>query len=124
MVSNCKSEVCKARLYTVLGEVQKVNQIVRFLTASIEEQRISAARQILHLKALGKYQIDNHLDTITSADIEKLYEEGIVLENPDVDMGDVNDNPTIAGPTSSHQSLTSQSLSFNGFTDSDSDYIP
>ena len=54
-------------------------------------------------------------------DVEKLYEEGLVLENPDVDMQ--GDNPTITQP-STNQSVTSESLLFTGFSDSDSDYIP
>jgi hypothetical protein len=111
--NDCKSKVCRARLHTVLGEVQKSNQIVRSLTIILEEDRVAAARHVLHLEALRKYQIDNHKSALTMEDVENLYEEGEVLEKPDVVMG--NDNQI---------SLTSQSLSFTGFTDSDSDYIP
>lgn len=94
----------------------------------MEEERISATRHIIHLQALRKYQVDNHKSALTPADVEKLFEEGVVMENPDVDMAD--DNPTITGSNAStitgpnNASLTSQSLSFNGFSDSDSDYIP
>jgi hypothetical protein len=104
-----------------LGEVQKANQIIRSLLSTVEEERVSAARHILHLQALRKYQLDNNKDVLTLADIEKLYEEDVILENPDVDMDD--DNPAITGP-STNRSLTAQSLSNNGFTDSDSDYVP
>ena len=89
MVSDCKSQVCKDRLGCVLGEVQKANQNVRSFFVEIEEQRISATRHILHLKALNKYKIDNNLSALSQDDVEKLFEEGIVLEKPDhVDMDD------------------------------------
>ena len=119
MVTDCKSKVCKARLLCVLGEVQKSNQAIRGLISGIEEERISAARHILHLKTIRQYQIAKKKNVLTSEDIEKLYEEGPVMENPDVQM----DDTPIAGP-STNQSLTSQSLSYNGFSDSDSDYVP
>lgn len=118
MVSDCKSEVCKARLHAVLAEVKKANQAIRSPLIWIEEERMAAARHILHLKALRKYQTDNKKNALSATDVEHIFEEGIVLENPDAEM---EDNP-IAGP--SNQSFTSQSLSYAGFTDSDSDYVP
>ena len=119
MTSDCKSKVCRARLQSVLGEVYKANQVVRTLITGIEEERVETTRHILHLKALRKYQTDKKKNALTTADVKKLFDEGTVLENFDVEM---NDRP-IAGP-STNQSLTSQSLSYNGFTDGDSDYIP
>lgn len=119
MTSDCKSKVCHARLQSVLGEVHKANQVVRTLITGIEENRIETTRHILHLKALRKYQTDKKKNALTPADVEKLFDEGTVLENFDVEMND----RSIAGP-STNRSLTSQSLSYNGFTDGDSDYIP
>jgi hypothetical protein len=113
----CKSNACKDRLYSVLGEVQKCNQIIRTLMTAMEEDRVAAARHILHLKALKNYQLAKNKTTLSMSDVQKLYDEGIVIENPDVEMGE-------AGPSTADKSLTPQSLSFNGFSDSDSDYIP
>jgi hypothetical protein len=87
----------------------------------MEEERISAARHVLHLKALQQYQNENNLPVLTPADIEKFYEEVQVLENPDAKMNEIN--PMVAGP-SNNVSLTSQSLSHHGFTDSSSEYLP
>lgn len=115
----CSNIVCKERLQSALSEVRKANYAARSLVSAMEDKRISASRHILHLKALKKYQIDNGKNALTSADIEMLFEEGLVLENPDVEMGDTNREQT-------NRSLTSQSLSHHGFTDSESgsEYLP
>jgi hypothetical protein len=83
---------------------------------AIEDDRVSAARHVLHLKALKQYQKKTRKTALTSEDIETMYNEGRVMEseNHDVEMEDSSQN----------QSFTPQSLSFNGFSDSDSDYIP
>jgi hypothetical protein len=88
--------------------------------STIEDNRISAARHVLHLQALKKYQLEKHKTGLSMSDVEKLYEEGRVIENPDVEM---QENIPSAGPNPD-KSFTSQSLSFNGFSDTDSDYIP
>jgi hypothetical protein len=129
MSDDCKSPVCKARLYAVLGEVRKANQIARSLIIAMEEDRVSATRHILHLNALRKYQTNNKKHALTETDVKALYEAS---EARDIDM-DVA-NRTTVGPSanqslttsvpSTNQSLTPQSLSFNGFSSSDSDYIP
>jgi hypothetical protein len=110
---------CKDQIYYVLGEVQKANRINESLKTGIKDDRESAARQIRHLKLLKKYQEKTGKVVLTAADIETLYEE--YFEKPDVEMKE--DKPD-TGSSSANQSLTSQSLSFNGFSDSDSDYIP
>ena len=98
------------------GEVQKANQVVRSFITTMEEDRVNAARHILHLEALQEYQLKQKKKALSPIDVEKLFEEIEFLDNPQV-ISLVN------GP-STNRSLTSQSLSFNGFSDSDSDYIP
>jgi hypothetical protein len=126
----CESEVCKERLHTVLSQIQLANQAVRSLLIQVEEERLSATRHLLHLDALTKYRIDNNLDALAPEDVKKFFEEDVkrmyekrrvLSEEPDVEMQ--GENPTITAP-STNNSLTSQSLSFNGFSDSDSDYVP
>ncbi|KAF8801185.1 hypothetical protein BYT27DRAFT_7262222 [Phlegmacium glaucopus] len=121
--STCKSWACKERLLSIFGEVKKANQTVRSLMITMEEQRIAATRYILHLKALRKYQLHSWLDTLTLTDLKNLLYE--VFEGCDTNM---EHNP-IAGPStnsgpSTNQSFTPQSLSFNGYSDSDADYVP
>ena len=114
-VNACRSGACRDRLRAVLGEVQKANQAVRALMDAMETDRASATRHILHLKALRKYQLEIKANALTQLDVENLFDEARVIENPDVEMDD--EKPS-AGQ------LTSQSLSFTGFSDSDPDYIP
>jgi len=105
----------------LFGEVQKANQVVRTLITAIERERVSATRHVLHLEALKKYQKTKGKTALTLNDIEKLFEEGTVIEKPDSEMKDQTD----PGP-SANGTLTPQSLSFEGFTESDSDpdYVP
>ena len=81
----------------------------------LEDDRVSADRHVLHLQALEDYQESTGKRVLTEADVKRLYEKSI--EKPDAKMED-NTGP------STNQSLTSQSLSFNGFSDTDSDYVP
>ncbi len=119
----CKSRVCRDRLHSVLGEVKKANQIVRSLMIGMQEDRVKASRHIQHLKALRQYQHTHHKNSLTPTDVEDLlYEAGgsgeAILEVvSDVEM------LASAGP-STNRSLTPQSLSMGGYSDSDSDYIP
>jgi hypothetical protein len=116
-VSDCQSDTCRNRLQSVLGEVHKANWAVRSLVTTLEDDRVSADRYVLHLKALEEYRESTGKRVLTPTDIKKLYEKSRDIEKPDAEMQD-NTGP------SANQSLTSQSLSFNGFSDSDSDYIP
>jgi hypothetical protein len=116
-VNACRSGACRDRLRAVLGEVQKANQAVRALMDAMETDRASATRHILHLKALRKYQLEIKANALTQLDVENLYDEARVIENPDVEMDDEK-------PSAGQCTLTSQSLSFTGFSDSDPDYIP
>jgi hypothetical protein len=113
----CKSYICSDRLHAALGEVKKANQVVRSFVITMEEARIKATRHILHLHALRQYLADIKQSALDLVDVENLYNESLVIENSDVEMQDENE-------TSEPNTLTSQSLSFNGFSDSDSDYIP
>lgn len=83
----------------------------------MEEDRISVSRHILHLQAVKKYMDENKLTSLTQNDIDNLLNEGMGIDNSYVE-----ENPS-AGP-SADLSLTSQSLSMNGFSDDDSDYVP
>lgn len=116
----CKSKTCHDRLCSVLGEFHKANQVVRTLIQGIEEDRVSSTRHNLHLDALRTYQLEIGQNALSDSDIEKFYEKGRVIENPDVEMPI---DQSLTG-FSNDQSLSSQSLSINGFSDSDSDYIP
>jgi MoxR-like ATPase len=100
-----------------LGEVHKANSIVRSLVATVENDRVSADRFVFHLQALDEYRESIGKRVLTPTDIKTLYETRRDIERPEAEMQD------ITGP-SADQSLTSQSLSFNGFSESDSDYIP
>lgn len=91
----------------------KGHQGVRTLITAMEEDRISASRHILHLQAVKKYMDEKKLKSLTPTDIDTLFNEGVGIDNED---------PS-AGPNAD-LSLTSQSLSFNGFSDDDSDYVP
>jgi hypothetical protein len=119
-INTCKSEACKDRLYHVLGEIQKANQVVQSLTSTIEGDRLVTIRHILHLKALKRHMIDTGKTTLTMADVEEFYEKEKAIESTAEKMQDILPS---TGP-SSGPSLSSQSLSWNGFSDSDSDYIP
>lgn len=112
----CASDLCKERLLHVLGEVNKANQIVQSMRTVLENERISAARHLLSLKTLKNYQVEKGKSCLDDEDVELLFEEGGVVEKPDVEMQGVG--------STSGQSLTPQSLSRDGFSDSDSDYIP
>ncbi|KAF8809994.1 hypothetical protein BYT27DRAFT_7253966 [Phlegmacium glaucopus] len=135
--TSCKSRVCRDRLYSVLGEVKKANQVVRTLMANMEEERVSATRHIQHLKALRQYQLKNHMNALSPTDVKNLLYE--------VGDGHIDIDPTIPGPSttsyhttqpgpsitsyhttrpSSDHSLTAESLSWNSYSDSDPDYCP
>ena len=124
----CKSRVCRDRLHSVLGEVKKANQIVQLLMISMQQAQIKATQHIQHLKALRQYQLTHHKSSLTPTDVEDLlYEAGgsgeAILEvMSDVEML-ASAGPSSAGP-STNRSLTPQSLSMGGYSDSDSDYIP
>lgn len=81
----------------------------------MEEDRISVSRHILHLQAVKKYMDENKLTSLTQNDIDNLLNEGMGIDNSYVE-----ENPS-AGPSAD---LSSQSLSMNGFSDDDSDYVP
>lgn len=100
-----------------MSQVRNASRVVQSLLTKLENDRVSADRHVLHLKALEEYLVSTGKRVLTQADIQTLYEKSGVIEMPDVEMQD------ITGP-SANQSLTSQSLSFNGFSDTDSDYIP
>jgi hypothetical protein len=116
--NSCQSEGCKNRLLLVLSELKSARQFVQSISKGTKNDRILQGRHVLHLKALKKYQSGKRKNTLEIGDVDKLYEEQIKKENPDVAM---QEEPS-AGPST--QSLSSQSLSFTGFSDSDSDYIP
>lgn len=124
----CKSRVCRDRLHSVLGEVKKANQAVRSLTMSMQEDRVKATRHIQHLKVLRQYQHANHKSSLTPTDVENLLhlaggkDEAILEVVSDVEML-ASAGPGSGGP-STNRSLTPQSLSMGGYSDSDSDYIP
>jgi len=108
----CTSHLCEERLHQVLGQLRKANRVAQSMGSVLEEDRISAARHILSLKALKRYQVKKGKRCLEEEDVDILFEE---VEKRDVEMQGV-------GSTSS-QSLTPQSLSYDGF-DSDSDYVP
>jgi len=97
---------------------------MRTLASNMEEDRVESARHLQHLRALRTYQLAKGKSRLTPIDVENLlFEAGddAVLEIPsDIDMQDISSG---AG-SSINQSRTPQSLSMNGYSDSDSDYIP
>jgi hypothetical protein len=126
----CKSLVCKDRLRSVFGELNKANQAMRNIATNMEEDRVESARHIQHLRALRTYQLAKGKSQLMPSDLEDLlFEAGddAVLEIPsDIDM---QDNPSARASSSGagsslNRSRTPQSLSMNGYSDSDSDYIP
>ena len=126
----CKSQVCRDHLLSVLGELNKANQAMRTLAINMEEDRVESTRHIQHLRALRTYQLAKGKLQLTPIDVEDLLFEagdGAVLEIPsDIDM---QDNPSARASSSGagssvNRSRTPQSLSMNGYSDSDSDYIP
>jgi hypothetical protein len=109
--NTCTSDLCRARLHEVLAQVKKATLITESMGTALGDEAISAARQILSLKTLNDYRLEKGKARLEDEDVRKLFEEGFGrVEKPDVEMQD--------------DSLTSQSLSFTGFSDSDSDYIP
>ena len=109
--TSCASTGCSARLLFILGKIQKANRITNCIMAAIEEDRSSAARHVQHLRYLKEYQKRIGERALTSEDINKLYNEG---------MGRIDKCDEVQ----ESDTLTPQSLSFNGFSDGDSDYIP
>ena len=113
MVETCKSTVCKDRLSFVWGEIQKANRVTKCLMTEIEEARVAAGRHILHLKVLKEYQRKSGKSVLTDEDVERMFRE-----EEDVEMKESS------SLTKESSALTPQTLSPNGFTDSDSDYNP
>ncbi|KAF8816200.1 hypothetical protein BYT27DRAFT_7248507 [Phlegmacium glaucopus] len=129
----CKSRVCRDRLYSILGEVKKANQVVRTLMANMEEEWVSATRHIQHLKALRQYQLKNRKNALLPTDVKNLlYEVGD--SRIDIEMLDqTNPGPSTSSSSitshyttrpSSDRSLTAESFSWNSYSDSDPDYCP
>ena len=102
---------------------------MRTLASNMEDDRVESARHLQHLRALRAYQLAKGKSQLTPIDLENLlFEAGddAVLEIPsDIDM---QDNPTRASSSgagsSINRSRTPQSLSMNGYSGSDSDYVP
>jgi hypothetical protein len=77
--------------------------------ADMEEERWEAERHVQHIRALKVYQQKSKLASLSETDLRNLLYDEEMLDN------------TIAGAS---EKLTPQSLSWNGYSDSDSDYIP
>lgn len=90
-----------------MAEVHKANRVVRSVMTKLEDDRVTADRHVLHLEALEDYQESTGKKALTQTDVIRFYETS---------NAEMQDN--------TGQSLTSQSLSFNGFSDKDSDYVP
>lgn len=115
----CKSRVCKDRLNFAYGELRKASHSIRSLSTTIEEERISAARHILHLKKLKDYQVEKKKDDLIMSDVNNLY-DGLDIEDREEVEETAQD--TSVGSFQDSSVGTTQSLSW--FSDSDSDYIP
>lgn len=120
----CNSKSCKDRLWEVLEEVRKANEVVESLVSTMQTEQQASERSLLHLMATKKYRDYKGIESLSNTDIKTLYNG---LADPNVDDDDMTglSNRSHSGPSTS-KSLTPQSMSLTGFNsaDSDMDYVP
>ena len=75
--TECKSEVCKERLWAVIQENRKSLAIARSLQQELEEQRVAATRHSHSLRLLRKYQLEKGRNSLNEIDCNNmLFEAG------------------------------------------------